>query len=46
MCEIFVFLPNKAGKMLDNDPLVDSLLERNPFAGGEPPKFVRALHYR
>lgn len=32
--------------MLDNDPVVDSLLAYNPFKGSErPPRFVRALHY-
>ena len=31
--------------MLDNDPIVDSLLARNPFQGKKKPMFVRALHY-
>ena len=31
--------------MLDNDPVVDSLLAVNPFHGQKPPKFVRALHF-
>ena len=40
------WLVHLAGKMLNNDPSVDSLLERNPFSGGEPPRYVRAVHYR
>ena len=40
------WLVHLAGKMLDNDPIIDSLLERNPFNGKEPPKFVRISHYR
>ena len=39
------WLVHLAGKMLDNDPIIDSLLERNPFSGKEPPKFVRISHY-
>ena len=35
-----------AGKMLNNDPIVDSLLYKNPFRGRNPPKFVRAKHYQ
>jgi len=34
------------GKMLENDPVVDSLIEKNPFKGYKPPKFVRARHYK
>lgn len=34
------------GKMLENDPVVDSLIDRNPFKGRKPPKFVRARHYK
>ena len=30
------------GKMLENDPIVDSLLGENPFRGKPPPKHVRA----
>ena len=30
------------GKMLENDPIVDSLLAENPFRGKAPPKHVRA----
>lgn len=30
------------GKMLENDPIVDSLLAENPFRGKPPPKHVRA----
>ena len=30
------------GKMLENDPIVDSLLAENPFKGKQPPKHVRA----
>ena len=40
------WLVHLAGKMLDGDPVVDSLLEANPFEGGRPPEKVRALHYR
>ncbi len=31
---------------MQNDPLIDSLLAKNPFKGRSPPRFVRALHYR
>ena len=31
--------------MLDNDPIVDSLLSYNPFHGEKRPKFIRALHF-
>ena len=30
------------GKMLENDPIVDSLLAENPFRRKAPPKHVRA----
>ena len=30
------------GKMLENDPIVNSLLAENPFKGKQPPKHVRA----
>ena len=40
------WLIHLAGKMLDNDPIVDSLIEENPFRDGDPPKFVRGVHYR
>jgi hypothetical protein len=40
------WLVHLAGKMLDNDPIVDSLLAVNPFSGSKAPKFVRASHYR
>ena len=35
-----------AGKMLDNDPIIDSLLAKNPFKGLKKPVFVRAKHYK
>jgi len=34
------------GRMMDNDPIVDSLLQTNPFKEREPPKFMRAVHYK
>ena len=34
------------GKMLENDPVVDSLISVNPFRNKKPPKFVRARHYK
>ena len=34
------------GKMMENDPIVDSLIDRNPFKNRKPPKFVRAKHYK
>jgi len=40
------WLVHLAGKMLDNDPIVDSLLAVNPFSGDQPPKFIRAVHYK
>ena len=40
------WLVHLAGKMLENDPVVDSLLAENPFHGGKPPRFVRARHYK
>ena len=35
-----------AGKMLINDPIIDSLLLKNPFRGQNPPTYVRAKHYK
>ncbi|XP_007955683.1 lipase maturation factor 1 [Orycteropus afer afer] len=35
-----------AGKLLANDAQVLSLLAHNPFSGAEPPRWVRAEHYR
>ena len=35
-----------ADKMLHNDPILDPLLAKNPFAGGPPPKYVRARLFR
>ena len=35
-----------SGKMLDNDPVVDSLLAENPFFGQDPPRYIRARHYK
>ena len=40
------WLVHLAAKMLVNDPIVDSLLLKNPFKGQKPPKFVRARHYQ
>ena len=34
------------GKMLENDPVVDSLLHHNPFRGGRPPTRIRARLYK
>ena len=34
------------GKMLEGDPIVDSLLAHNPFQGGTPPARIRARHYK
>ena len=34
------------GKMLENDPVVDSLIAKNPFRGKEPPVRIRARHYK
>lgn len=34
------------GKMLENDPVVDSLIAYNPFKGKPPPRFIRAKHYK
>ena len=34
------------GKMLENDSVVDSLIDRNPFKSKKPPKFVRARHFK
>ena len=39
------WLVHLAGKMLDNDPIVDSLILNNPFKGQPKPEFVRARHY-
>jgi hypothetical protein len=32
-------------KLLQNDPLITSLIELNPFENKEPPTFIRAEHY-
>ncbi len=40
------WLLHLAGKMLDNDPVVNSLLETNPFKGKPAPKYVRISHYQ
>jgi len=34
------------GKMLENDPIVDSLISKNPFRGKKPPVRIRARHYK
>ena len=33
------------GKMLENDPIVDSLVSYNPFKGKQPPSKIRARHF-
>lgn len=33
-------------KLLQNDELVMTLIENNPFDGANPPKYIRAEHYR
>ncbi|XP_022092556.1 lipase maturation factor 1-like [Acanthaster planci] len=40
------WLVHLAGKFLYNDKGVTSLVAHNPFKDGDPPRFVRALHYR
>jgi len=40
------WLVHLMGKMLENDPIVDSLLAENPFKGKQPPKHVRARHFK
>ena len=40
------WLVHLAAKMLSNDPIVDSLILNNPFSGKDPPKFVRARHFK
>ena len=32
--------------MLNNDQIIDSLMLKNPFYGKDPPKFIRAKHYK
>jgi hypothetical protein len=39
-------MPFISGKMMQNDPIIDSLLAKNPFRDRKPPRYVRALHYR
>ena len=39
------WLLHLAGKMLDNDPIVDKLLAKNPFKGYKKPNYVRARIY-
>ena len=34
------------GKMLENDPVVDSLVHYNPFRDQSPPHRIRAKHYK
>jgi len=34
------------GKMLENDPIVDSLVSHNPFKGKQPPSKIRARHFK
>jgi len=34
------------GKMLENDPIVDSLIDKNPFKDKKSPRYVRARHYK
>lgn len=33
-------------KLLVNDEQMDTLMEHNPFQGRDPPKFIRAQHYK
>lgn len=33
-------------KLLQNDRLVMTLIEKNPFEGTDPPKYIRAEHFR
>ncbi|XP_038064313.1 lipase maturation factor 1-like [Patiria miniata] len=40
------WLVHLAGKFLYNDEGMTSLIAHNPFQNGNPPRFVRALHYR
>eukprot|EP01066_Platyproteum_vivax_P013151 Platyproteum_vivax@DN5970_c0_g1_i1.p1 len=40
------WLLNIAYKFLKNDPLMDTLIKKNPFKGSEPPRFVRAKMFR
>ncbi|XP_033630270.1 lipase maturation factor 1-like [Asterias rubens] len=40
------WLVHLAGKLLYNDEGVTSLIDHNPFKDGDPPRFVRAQHYR
>ncbi|CAK6961791.1 lipase maturation factor 1 isoform X1 [Scomber scombrus] len=35
-----------AGRLLANDTAVLSLLDHNPFQGGDPPRWVRGEHFR
>ncbi|XP_053197743.1 lipase maturation factor 1 isoform X1 [Scomber japonicus] len=35
-----------AGRLLANDTTVLSLLDHNPFQGGDPPRWVRGEHFR
>eukprot|EP00118_Oscarella_pearsei_P018274 m.186611 g.186611 ORF g.186611 m.186611 type:complete len:180 (+) comp39354_c0_seq12:722-1261(+) len=39
------WLIHLAAKFLSGDHSVDALIEKNPFSGGSPPRFVRAEHY-
>ena len=40
------WLLHLCAKLLVNDPIVDSLLLKNPFKGKSPPKFIRARHFK
>ena len=40
------WLVHLAAKLLANDAEVVSLIETNPFDGKDPPKWIRAKHYR
>ncbi|XP_071533654.1 lipase maturation factor 1-like isoform X3 [Panulirus ornatus] len=40
------WLVHLAGKFLVNDQEASSLIAHNPFLNQDPPKFVRALHYK
>uniref|UniRef100_A0A4W3JIZ3 Lipase maturation factor n=1 Tax=Callorhinchus milii TaxID=7868 RepID=A0A4W3JIZ3_CALMI len=40
------WLIHLAGKLLTNDSHALSLISHNPFAGSQPPRWIRAEHYR
>ncbi|CAH1273339.1 LMF1 [Branchiostoma lanceolatum] len=40
------WLVHLAAKLLVNDPGAESLIAHNPFHGKQPPRFIRAEHYK